>query len=65
MKNNATPQEKKQTIYERIFYNNKLMLVLSFVIAISINSWCRCSFEKFLFLRFEFAIHKLLLKLDS
>ncbi len=34
MKNNATPQEKKQTIYERIFYNNKLMLVLSFVIAI-------------------------------
>ena len=34
MKNNAAPQEKKQTIYEKIFYNNKLMLVLSFVLAI-------------------------------
>ena len=34
MSNNNTPQEKKTTIYERIFYNNKLILVLSFVFAV-------------------------------
>ena len=34
MKNKENNTEKKVTIYERIFYNNKLLLVLSFVLAI-------------------------------
>lgn len=34
MNNSTKPQENKKTIYERIFYNNKLILVLSFVLAI-------------------------------
>ena len=34
MKNNQNPNEKKTTIYEKIFYNNKLLLVFSFILAI-------------------------------
>lgn len=34
MKNNEKTREKKTTLYERIFYNNKMILVLSFVFAI-------------------------------
>ena len=34
MKNNQNTNEKKTTIYEKIFYNNKLLLVFSFILAI-------------------------------
>ena len=34
MNKKTNEQGEKQTLYERIFYNNKLMLVLSFVLAI-------------------------------
>ena len=34
MKNNQNTTEKKTTIYEKIFYNNKLLLVFSFILAI-------------------------------
>ena len=34
MKNNQNATEKKTTIYEKIFYNNKLLLVFSFILAI-------------------------------
>lgn len=36
MNNITKTREKKTTLYERIFYNNKLILVLSFVLAISL-----------------------------
>lgn len=34
MKNNQNTNEKKTTIYEKIFYNSKLLLIFSFILAI-------------------------------
>ena len=34
MNNNRNTNEKKTTIYEKIFYNSKLLLIFSFILAI-------------------------------